>query len=251
MEERSHASFIVLATLLAATCLSLAMIGDVRLRGEAGIQRELPDKVGDWHGKQVLHCQNEQCAAAFLAAAGGSPARCKICGSDLAGMSVGEARLLPSGTDVLRKQYVDPAGRLLTASVVVMGTDRTAIHNPMVCLRAQGYRIAREREVAVPIADRTPLHLTLLDLTRVSHLPDGVSAGQHTGYAYWFVGKGRESASRLHMFLLMGMDRLFLNRSDRWAYVSVVTNGRKSSEDHVEVVSSFVSSLYPLLILAE
>ena len=74
--------------------------------------------------------------------------------------------------------------------------------------------------------------------------PDGRQAEYLSYYAYWFVGKGRETPSHFMRMFWMASDRIFHNRSHRWAYISV--SGERDGKDaYRKEIETFVGGLYP------
>jgi hypothetical protein len=235
------------AALLAATSLGLALSGGVKPGGEADLRAELPAVVGPWRGAAVLYCPDTACPGASGVEAGaGSP--CPSCGRALHEMTPGEKNLLPADTRIVRSRYRRADGRELVAAVVLMGADRTSIHNPFICLRGQGHGIVRVRRLRVPLDGASrPFELEMLDLTRIVNRPDGPPLRDLSCYAYWFAGGGHETSSRLRMLTLMTLDRIILGRADRWAYVSVFAGRTDETDGHAREVTDFAAQLHPLL----
>jgi len=69
-------------------------------------------------------------------------------------------------------------------------------------------------------------------------------------YAYWFVGKDRETPHHLERMFWMAYDRIVRNVAHRWAYLSVagirdVVGGRL----YIEEIKDFVRDFYPQISL--
>jgi len=69
-------------------------------------------------------------------------------------------------------------------------------------------------------------------------------------YAYWFVGKDRETPHHLERMFWMAYDRIVRNVAHRWAYLSVagirdVDGGRL----YIEEIKDFVRDFYPQISL--
>jgi hypothetical protein len=52
---------LIILGMMLLTSLGLAFTVDVSLADKAGINRILPDKVGDWIGEDLLFCQRPNC----------------------------------------------------------------------------------------------------------------------------------------------------------------------------------------------
>ena len=98
-----------------------------------------------------------------------------------------------------------------------------------------------ERTINVPIQDQKPLRVKLIDV-RASQRAD-----VQAGFAYWFVGRGRETPSHLERLFWMSADRVLHNRAQKWAYVAIMTGYGKNPEKDAEELKDFISELYPHL----
>ena len=58
---------------------------------------------------------------------------------------------LPKDTTYGQRIYAAPDGFRVQNTVVLMGTDRTSIHQPQYCLGGQGWRIMAQEETQVPV----------------------------------------------------------------------------------------------------
>ena len=66
-----------------------------------------------------------------------------------------------------------------------------------------------------------------------------------TYYAYWFTGMDRETPYHLQRMAWMGADRLFRNKTYRWAYISVSGIRLPDNEDYLEEIDDFLTEVYP------
>jgi hypothetical protein len=235
------------------TSLALAYGVDVSLTNEAGIRLEIPDTVGAWTGAEILYCQNPDCRELVeVDDAAARPAVCPECGEGvLDPMSMLEKELLPSDTGMIRKQFLDPEGARVHASIVLSGKERGSIHRPELCLTGQGRKITGRRVVEVPMEGRVPLRVMVLELEITTAGPTGAPFVSGAYYAYWFVGKGRETPHHLMRMALMAADRVFRNVAHRWAYVSVSGTRNPGSDAYLDEVRGFVHDFYPGILLAE
>lgn len=247
---------LLLLILLILATAGLVVGVEVQVGTDAGVQEFLPTTLGDsWVGDEVLFCQDPACSRSWLTrdvepnAEGirtcpanwqGEP-----CGGELHTMSWGERAILPKDTLILKKQYKhlkDP-DRKVFCSVVFSGKNRDSIHRPETCMVGQGHTIENSPIIEVPLPDREPLRVMVLHLSRQ------IAPGRfhYSYYAYWFVGKGRETPLHHERMLWMAMDRVFKNITHRWAYIAV--SGQRSADhqdtSHYDEIRDVVSKLYP------
>lgn len=248
METSPLKPYFVVIGLMALTSLALAYTVDVNLSDEAGVRVYLPDRVGEWTGDELRFCQNPSCQATVFLSQVPESGTCPKCGGRLHTMSKIEADLLPSDTEVLKKQYRSPKGEVVMASIVMSGRERASIHRPQTCLVGQGNEIVHSSVLEVPMEGQDPLDVMVLDMLHRRRLPDGRYHSHESYYAYWFVGKGRETPYHITRMIWMASDRIFHNRAHRWAYISVSGN-RDSSGAYKQQIAAFVRDLYPQMVI--
>jgi hypothetical protein len=242
----------VIAALAVAAWAMVHKTG-VATSDEAGIVLHLPDRVAGWSGVEMLFCSDRDCGGQFMATQVADGAVCPKCGAPLDTMSWGERAMLPSDTGLIRKYYLHPFGRsAINASIVLSGDDRSSIHRPQVCMTAAGHEIVHERTIRIPLESRSdPLEIRVLDMSRPTEQADGTKAAYTSFYAYWFIGKDRETASHVARMLYMGYDRIFHGVSHRWAYVAMAGNRHPDNDDHLQTIADFASQLHPALLKPE
>lgn len=249
METRTLKPYFTLIALLVLTSVALAYTVDVTLTDQAGIKVVLPEKVGIWSGREMRFCQNRACRKTFTVDQLSNRDICEVCGGELASMTLDEKQLLPPDTQLLRKVYQDAYRRTVFVTIVLSGSERASIHRPQICLEGQGNVIVDDRTMEVPIPGRKPLDVMVLDLLESRKMAGGDRVSTASYFAYWFVGKGRETPSHLQRMLWMATDRIFHNVSHRWAYISVAGLREADSEAYKGEVKAFVSELYPQMVL--
>ncbi len=249
MEAKSLRPYFVIIGLMILTSLALAFTVDVNITNEAGIRMALPDRVGEWQGQEILYCQNPACQKELKVEPATTPTNCPSCGGPLGSMTQIEKSVLPPDTALVRKNYRNPSGRVIYASIVLSGKERGSIHRPELCQTGAGSEITGTTVVAVPIEDRRPLHVKILDLLRTGRSPDGRTYASQSYYAYWFVGKGRETPYHLWRMFWMASDRILYNRSHRWAYIAIAGSRTEESDGYVDEIKGFVHDLYPQITL--
>ena len=240
--------FVVIGLLLVTVC-SLAFSGSVRVSDVAGIKVYLPDRVGKWEGKELRFCQNEKCLHEYTLDQLTDPSVCPACGGPLDPMAKGEKEILPKDTVILKKRYTRPDGKGLFVSIVLSGAERASIHRPQVCLVGQGHEVMKSSVVRVPMDNRDPLRVMVLDLLKKRKQQDGKMATFESYYAYWFVGKNRETPYHLQRMIWMTSDRILHNVSHRWAYVAINGTRQEGSEEYLDDLRAFLRDLYPQMVL--
>ena len=238
---------------LAAAAWALVCKTGVVASDEAGIVLHLPGQVGDWRGEGLLFCPNRECGGQYLESQLEDSSTCPRCGAPLGSMNWAERAMLPADTGLVRKYYARAGNREgVHATIVLSGDDRSSIHRPQVCLTAAGHEITDERVIRIPLAGRAePLDVMVMDMARSYPADDGSPATSYSYYAYWFVGKGRETPSHLVRMAWMGYDRVFRGVSHRWAYIAMSGARVPGSDAHLQTIADFASQLHPALLKPE
>ena len=248
MEKRSLKPYFMILVVLALASLALAYTVDVNLIDQAGIKTQLPNRVGDWQGFEIRYCQNRSCMKDFSSDGLTNLDVCPVCGGPLGPMTLIEAEILPADTVLVKKKYINSQKRVLMVSVVLTGKERVSIHRAQACLTAAGNEIQQESVLDIPMEGRDPLQVMLMDTIGKGRTADGQRYELPTYYAYWFVGKGRETPYHSQRMLWMATDRVFRSLSHRWAYVAVA--GMRSSDDsYKELLASFLHDFYPQILV--
>ena len=238
---------------LAAAAWALVYKTGVASSDEAGIVLQLPGQVADWHGTGLLFCPDRACGGQYAEGQLDDPTTCPRCGAALGNMNWAERSMLPADTGLVRKYYSRGGARDgIHATIVLSGDDRSSIHRPQVCMTAAGHEIVAERVIRIPLDGREqPLEVMVLDMARTSAQPDGTPAVYSSYYAYWFVGKDRETASHFARMAWMGYDRVFRGVSHRWAYIALAGHRVPGSDAHLQTIADFASQLHPALLKPE
>lgn len=241
---------VLIVAVLAVAIWAVAFHTGVVNTDEAGVRMELPDRLGDWEGIDIWYCLNRNCGQAFYCPPGQpAPESCSACGGPLSHKNWAENSMLPADTGLVRKQYLHPhdPALSLSAAIVLSGDDRSSIHRPQVCMTANGHEIEKERVFQIQLdSSRPPLEVCVLDM--IKHDPEGKGAF-YSYYAYWFVGKDRETASHVQRMLWMASDRIFRGVSHRWAYIALFGSRVPGNDAHIQTVADFVARLHPAIVL--
>lgn len=149
--------------------------------------------------------------------------------------------MLPPDTRIVRRLYQAPGNRSYTVSIVLAGADPRSIHRPQQCLPGQGFSIDRQHTETLLLAPARPLTLAIIDTRRAG---DPLS---RFGYAYWFVGPGRETHSHYVRLFWTTYDHLFRNTVARWAYVSIAASEPLNTPESMERLAAFLRLLVPAI----
>jgi hypothetical protein len=128
---------------------------------------------------------------------------------------------LPKDTTFGRKEYWK--GRAcVTASVVLMGSDRTSIHDPHYCLEAQAWHIDKTERIQVPMDQPYPYEMPALRLTTTREGLDKLHRKVELKgiYIYWFVSADRLTADQGTRMWSIARTMLEKGELERWAYIS-------------------------------
>lgn len=144
---------------------------------------------------------------------------------------------LPKDTSFGARMYTGPDKFPILVNVVLMGTDRTSMHKPQLCLTGQGYRINQAQSEETRITVDKPVRYELPVVKLVADKEEKTDQGQPYAvkgvYVYWFVADSALSAS------VTGMERMWLMAKhlvttgtlQRWAYVSCFCRCAPGQED--------------------
>jgi hypothetical protein len=110
-------------------------------------------------------------------------------------------------------------------TTVLMGSDRTSIHRPDICLPGQGWNIdvARSGQVMIPMTQPAAYELPVNRIFASKQFTDesGKSQTYRSIFVYWFVDGSHLTASGNEWKLWwMPRDLLLHGVLERWAYIS-------------------------------
>lgn len=249
METTALKPYLYIIGALIVTILLLAFTVDVNVSNQAGVLTTLPDTVGNWTGSEIRFCLNRECQKEFLMSELKDPKVCPVCGGPLGSMSLIEKEILPDDTLIVKKKYTNPEGRSLFASLVMSGVEQGSIHRPQLCLTGQGRDIISDEVISVDLPGRAPLGVMVLNLDQTIRGGD-VPMKSYQYYAYWFVGKDRETPHHLVRMFWMAYDRIMRNVAHRWAYLSVAGSRDVDGADlYLKEIDGFVHDFYPQISL--
>jgi hypothetical protein len=155
---------------------------------------------------------------------------------------------LPEDTTYGRRRYKTPDGFEVSVSVVLMGTDRTSIHQPQYCLTGQGLRIDQSEATTIPIERPHPYDLPVNKLTATGtrQTAGGEKVIVRAIYVYWFVSDNELTADHLQRMWWMARDLIRTGTLQRWAYVGcLVVCAPGQEEKAFERVRQFIGASVP------
>ncbi len=147
--------------------------------------------------------------------------------------SATELDYFPKDTSYIRRLYQSPDGFAATATVILMGADRTSIHKPDYCLPGQGWDIRSKETARLTIAGTAPYELPVSKWVVSNSLqtPDGRKETVSGVYVFWFVADGEETPSHYQFMRRLALDLLSKAVWQRWAYVSYFCMCEPGQED--------------------
>jgi hypothetical protein len=140
---------------------------------------------------------------------------------------------LPKDTSFVERYYQAPDGFWATATVILMGTDRTSIHRPEYCLPGQGWRIDKKTEVNISVGGSQPYPLPVMkwDVSNFIQTPDGRKTEVRGLLVFWHVADNEQTASYVQFQYYLLRDLLWSGVLHRWAYVTYFTICAPGQED--------------------
>jgi len=129
---------------------------------------------------------------------------------------------LPKDTTYGQRLYAAPDGFQVLNHVVLMGTDRTSMHQPQACLPGQGWRIESTEQFTLEMDRPQPYRLPVkqLILSATWQRPGGEPEVRRGLFLYWYVTANELTAdARMGMWSL-ARHLVRTGELQRWAYVS-------------------------------
>ena len=155
---------------------------------------------------------------------------------------------LPKDTVYGQRVYRGADGFELQNNVVLMGGDRTSIHQPQYCLTGQGFQILKSETDTVRIARPHPYDLPVVKLTAARNMmaKDGRNMTIRAMYVYWFVADGEITADHTERMWWMARDLVRSGVLQRWAYVTYLAICPPGQEDPTyERMKKFIAAAAP------
>jgi hypothetical protein len=163
--------------------------------------------------------------------------------------------VLPHDTSFGQRLYKATDGFEILANVVLMGSDRTSLHKPQICLEGNGWHIdqAQKTDAHVPVQRPHPYDLPVAKLTTSRDINLNGQTVPHRGiYVYYYVADNAISAGTygVERMWLMARDMLRTGVLQRWAYVTYFAVCAPGQEDATfERMKKFIGAAAPELQL--
>ncbi len=159
-----------------------------------------------------------------------------------------ELEMLPRDTLFARRLYRAEDGFSLMLSVVMMGVDRSSIHNPRWCLDGQGYKIVKSDDLVIPLDDERRSSLPVRRLIGEKEVlqADGTWRNQRAIYVYWYVADGYVTAKDGDRMWWLARELVTSGKLQRWAYVAVLGACYPGGEEQTyQKIREFISASAP------
>jgi len=142
-------------------------------------------------------------------------------------------KLLPPDTSMRQGVFRDGEGDI-QINVVMMGTDRTSIHQPQFCLTGAGWNIDGERSELTKVRIDRPraVDLPVMKLiAKKTFEKDGKAVTMSGVYVYWFVADDAVTAEHSRRVWWMAEHLLKTGELQRWAYITYFAACPPGQED--------------------
>jgi hypothetical protein len=142
---------------------------------------------------------------------------------------------LPPDTTYAERHYQAPDGFDVTGTLILMGADRTSIHNADYCLSGQGLNTDAKKTVNLTIAGEQTYQMPVSEwrVSQVAQLADGQKIKVSGVYIFWFVTDGEQTPNHFEMMKRLALHVLRTGVMQRWAYVSYFSLCQPGDEDAV------------------
>lgn len=141
---------------------------------------------------------------------------------------------LPPDTSFGRQIYRSLTDEFrVQASVVLMGHDRTSIHQPDFCLTGAGWMIQRKQHDRIPLpgAGGRELPVQRFDAVLNYSSPDGSARRLAGVYVFWFAADGEVTSSHTQRTLSLIRSLVSQGVLQRWSYTSFFAECLPGEED--------------------
>jgi hypothetical protein len=140
---------------------------------------------------------------------------------------------LPKDTVYGDRLYSAADGFWVKVQVVLMGSDRSSIHKPQICLAGGGWQIDAQAKALVPVERPHRYELPVMKLTvrREVSLPESRKQMLSGLYVYWFVADGRLTNDHFERMRSMALELITTGVLQRWAYVSYFATCQPGEEE--------------------
>jgi hypothetical protein len=176
----------------------------------------------------------------------------KVLDCDSEGMEVDDTTkgTLPQDTSFGQRLYRSTNSYPIALSVVLMGSDRSSLHKPQICLEGRGWHIddSASTQTSVHVEKPYPYELPIVKLVANETSPEPGRAPYKRVYVYWFVADNAMSAT------ISGAERMWMLSKQlvrtgvlqRWAYITCTSVCPAGQEDaQFERIKTFIAAAAP------
>ena len=155
---------------------------------------------------------------------------------------------LPKDTTYGQRIYKAADGFEIQAMAVLMGKDRTSIHQPQYCLTGAGWLTQSQEATVIGMDKPVPYELpvTKMKLRKTYRGPDGQEHEAAAVLVYWFVADNQLTADHRERMWWMARDLLRSGVLQRWAYIIQFSVCRPGAEEAAFArISEFIRASVP------
>ena len=134
-------------------------------------------------------------------------------------IAAGVRSALPPDTTLGARAYTAKDGFWMQMFGVLMGTDRTSIHQPEFCLAGIGVQVVEKRRDVLRVGGEEPYDLPIMVLRTEKELEGQMYPGV---YIYWFVADGVATERHWEWMWWMARELIASGELQRWAYVGTL-----------------------------
>jgi hypothetical protein len=140
---------------------------------------------------------------------------------------------LPKDTTYGQRFYRAKDGFGIQATAVLMGKDRTSIHQPQYCLSSQGWSTRSQELTSILLRGPVEYELPVMKLTTQSSYKNTRGEAQRVAgvFVYWFVADKQLTARHVQRMWWMARDLLRTGVLQRWAYVTYFSTCAPGQEE--------------------
>ena len=156
----------------------------------------------------------------------------------------GTLEALPADTTIDVRFYRAPDGFEMQLMGVLMGVDRTSIHQPQFCLTGIGFNITETVRDSIQVEGDEPYDLPVLVLKAEKDFQGTIIPGY---YVYWFVADGLTTPEHWERMWWMAKGLFSSGELQRWAYVSCfgIVEPGQDAEATLARMKTFLASAIP------
>ncbi|MGB0579094.1 MAG: exosortase-associated EpsI family protein [Limisphaerales bacterium] len=138
---------------------------------------------------------------------------------------------LPADTTYGQREYHASDGFRIRISAVLMGADRTSIHQPQYCVTGLGYRIERDEADTIKLVNGKEVPVRKMLARGEFRGPGDTIIERNQVLVYWFVTNGSLTADHEERMWQQAVNQLKTGVLQRWAYVTCVAGCEEGKED--------------------